>query len=561
MANENEILEITEIDNVDSFDFNELETKLQNELDLQLSELELLKEDREKIGSPDNLGNTVMNVVWEQFINQLAATAGEDFIKENGGLTLDLRNDAHIQTTENFGNGKIATHNNKIDFQKRYDDWQDNFQKDDNGDIRLKDKYKTGDFQKVLKKEARKPFDKGRDMGSTAVNKDHTVSAAEIIRDPKANCHLEKQEQINFTNSEINLKDMEAAANQSKGDRKMKDWLDSERYGEKPADRFNINEEELRERDRVTREEYEKLTEEGERKSVAKGKQSQKEEAFRITGKALRAVIMQLFAELIKEVIRKLILWLKTTQKNLESLLNTIKSAINSFISKLKTQLVSAGSTLITTIATAILGPIVRTIKKVWTMLKQGWNSFKEAIAYLKSPDNKHKPVGRLILETGKIVIAGLSAAGALVLGEVIEKGLMLVPIFAFEIPILGSLASLIGLFMGGLVAGIVGAIALSLIDKAVAKQQLAEAVHKEVNKGNEVLNTQNTVTALNENKLEHTKNSVASSIKERHDIATNIIKESLTNINDENINSEVAVSGNEDAFENMLGNLNKLLK
>jgi|SRR5680860_217909 len=560
MANENAVLEITEIDNADSFDFNELETKLQNDLDSQLSELEFLKEDREKIGSPENLGKTVMNVVWEQFLNQLATTAGEDFIKENRGLTLDLRDEAHIQTTENFENGNIAKHNDKIDFQKRHDDWQDNFQRDDNGDIKLADKYKTDDYQKVLKEEARKPFDKNRDKGSAAVPKDHTVSAAEIIRDPEANAHLEKQEKIDFANGNKNLKDLDAAANCSKSDRKMDDWLNSERNG-KPAERFNIDEEKLREDDRIAREEYENLKEKGERKTIESGKQSKKEETFRITGKALRAVVMQLLAELIKEVIRKLILWFKTTQKNLESLLNYIKSAINSFISKLKTHLVGAGSTLITTIATAILGPIVRTIKKVWTMLKQGWRSLKEAITFLKSPDNKNKPFGRLILETGKIVIAGLSAAGAIVLGEVIEKGLMSVPVFAFEIPILGSLASLIGLFMGGLVAGIVGAVAMSLIDKAVAKQQMAEVVKREMKNSNEVLSTQNSVIALNEKRLEQTKKSVDSSIRERHKIAANIIEESLTNIHDENVNNKVAVSGNEIEFDNMLDNLNKLSK
>lgn len=37
-----------------------------------------------------------MDVVWEQFVNQVAVTAGEDFIKENRGLHLDLRKEAHI---------------------------------------------------------------------------------------------------------------------------------------------------------------------------------------------------------------------------------------------------------------------------------------------------------------------------------------------------------------------------------------------------------------------------------------------------------------------------------
>ena len=115
----------------------------------------------------------------------------------------------------------------------------------------------------------------------------------------------------------------------------------------------------------------------------------------------------------------------------------------------------------------------MRIIKKVWVLLKQGWKSLKDAIDYLKNPNNKNKPFGRLILEVGKIVVAGLSAVGAIALGEVIEKGLMAIPVFAFEIPILGSLASLLGIFMGGLVAGIIGAIAMNLIDKAVASGSL----------------------------------------------------------------------------------------
>ena len=97
----------------DSFDFDELEKKLQSQLKLELSELEILKENQKQIGDPDNLGKVVEDVIWEQFNNQIAIVAEEDFIKENGGMTLDLRNEAHIQTAENFAKGKIAKHNYK----------------------------------------------------------------------------------------------------------------------------------------------------------------------------------------------------------------------------------------------------------------------------------------------------------------------------------------------------------------------------------------------------------------------------------------------------------------
>ena len=103
----------------DSVNFDDLESKLTSELEEQMSDLELLEQDREKIGNPNTIGETVMNVVWEQFINQVGDVAGKDFIKENRGLTLDLRDSAHIQTTENFANGKIATHNDKIDYRSQ----------------------------------------------------------------------------------------------------------------------------------------------------------------------------------------------------------------------------------------------------------------------------------------------------------------------------------------------------------------------------------------------------------------------------------------------------------
>ena len=67
----------------ESFDFDELEEKLQSQLNEELTDMQFLTEEKKKIGSPDNLGNVIMGVVWEQFLNQLAVTAGDDFIKEN----------------------------------------------------------------------------------------------------------------------------------------------------------------------------------------------------------------------------------------------------------------------------------------------------------------------------------------------------------------------------------------------------------------------------------------------------------------------------------------------
>lgn len=521
---------------IESFDFDALEEKLQSQLEDEIADMQFSMEEKEKIGDVDNLGNVVMDVVWEQFLNQVAVTAGEDFIKENNGLHLDLRNKAHIQTTENFAKGKIATHNTKINYQERYDDWQSNFKKDKNGNV-VTHKTRTGKEEITLVKGARKPFDKGRPSGSVEkhTDMDHTVPAAEIIRDPAANAHMTKDEQIAFANSDTNLNEMDSSLNRSKGDKSMTEWLDNPNAnGQKPNEIFDISAEDeakMRQKEAEANEEYEKQKKEAEQKSIEAGKKSQKEEAFRIGGKALRAVLMQLLAELVKEIIAKLVRWFKSAKKALNTLLGSLKEAIHSFIGKMKTHLINMGNTVFSTVATAIIGPFFGTIKKVFMLLKQGWSSLKNAVNYIKDPVNKGKPISILLMEVGKIVMTGLTGAGALILGEVIEKGLMTIPIFAIEIPLLGSLANILGIFFGAVVAGIIGAIAINLIDKFISKKKKSEVQEAVINKGNKILSIQAQQKIVSESKLEHVKENTQLNVSKRHQEAGEIMKESFSNI------------------------------
>lgn len=540
------------IEDIDEeIDLDELEEKLQNRLDEEVSELKFLVEEKEKIGSVDNLGEIIKETVWEQFLNQIAIVAGEDFIKENRNLTLNLSNEAHIQTTENFVKGNIAIHNNYIDYKERYDDWNENFQKDLNGNI-ITHTTRTGKEENTLVRGARNIFDKNRPTGlsSDNIDMDHTISAGEIIRDPKANAHMSKKEQVEFANSEVNLNKMNASLNRSKGDKSVSDWLDNPNSnGQKPKEIFNISsddESKLREKDFKAREEYKKIKDSAEEKSMILGKKSQKEEAFKLTGKALRAVFMQLLAELIKEIIAKLVKWFKSVKKSLSTLLESLKEAIHSFIGKLKTHLINAGIAIVSTIATAIIGPIFVTIKKVWMILQKGWNSLKEAIEYIRNPENKNKPVGILFMEVGKIIIAGLTGIGALVVGDKIEKGLRTIPIFAKEIPLIGSLANILGIFFGAIIAGIIGAIAINFIQVQVEKCLKMENVDLQIRKGNEILNLQSQVQAVSEVKLGYHKNRVAQEVYDRHMGAANEMKTMIENISnncqvDDNINENLS--------------------
>ena len=520
----------------ENFDFDAMEEVLNQEVGDLVADLELLNDEREKIDNPEELGKVVQNVIMEQVQNQLAATVGEEFIKENHGNTLDLRNSAHIQTAENFAEGKIATHNTEIDYQQRYDDWQSNFVKDENGNV-VTHQTRSGKEEATLVKGARKPFDEGRPTGSVEnhTDMDHTVSAAEIIRDPAANAHMTKEEQIAFANSDANLNEMDSSLNRSKGDKSMTEWLDNPNAnGQKPDEIFDISAEDdakMRQKDAEAREEYEKQKKEAEQKSIEAGKKSRKEEAFRIGGKALRAVLMQLLAELVREIIAKLVKWFKSGQRKLKTLLDALKEAIHKFVGELKAKVINAGKTSVMTIVSTIVGPVFSTLTKVWTMLKQSWQSLKGAIDYLRNPENKSKSLEIRLMEAGKIVIAGMSGIGAMVLSETIEKGLMTIPIFTIQIPLLGSLANVLGMFFGAVISGLIGAIALNMINKLIAKKQKSDLRSQAIDKNNQILRKQEILIALGNEKLEFESKKIMKKIDNRHREANKIAQEALEEI------------------------------
>lgn len=520
----------------ESFDFDELEEKLQSQLEEEIADMQFLAEEKDKIGNPDNLGKVIMDVVWEQFMNQVAVTAGEDFIKENNGLHLDLRDSAHIQTAENFAKGNLATHNyiSKEKLEQNYDRYKNK----PHGEFRKE--YVNPGMNQTLKRAGalnKEGIDTVTDIytgrqiptqtklengknNPNAAQREHVKPSAELYKNPALQMAYDSEELAGIINDPNNLQGYTTEKrNQRKSDNssdemsskdKTKHW---EKANEK-AEKF-IKEKEKEGAERLKKE----------------GRKTQREEAFRIGGKALRAVLMQLLAELVKEIIGKLVQWFKSGQKAIDTFLDSLKQAIHSFIGKMKTHLINAGNTVFSTVATAIIGPVWGTIKKVWAMLKQGWNSLRNAVNYIKDPANKGKPVGILLMEVGKIVIAGLTGAGALLLGEVIEKSLMTIPIFAFEIPLLGSLASIIGIFLGAVVAGIIGAIAINIIEKQIEKSMKQKNVDAQITKGNEILRTQHQLQVLNEAKLEHTKSVVAQNIYARHSAAANIMADAVENI------------------------------
>lgn len=523
MANENKTFELqsSEID----FDYEqllELESSLENNLKDVVEHIDQLDIDREKLQNNEYLQETIENIVWEQVQLQLAAQIGEEFIKENKGQTLDLRKEAHIQTAENFEKGIIATHNRTVDHQKIYNEWQDSFILNKNG-------------ERILKKETREFFDKGRDKGSSSVHKDHTISIKEQLNDIDLVAFSTKDEIKVFANSSKNLHDLDASANMSKGDKPMLEFLNTERNGLKPEERFNIDRRQAEFDEKEAREGYSEFKDNAKKRAVESGKKSRRDEGLKVSGKALKVAIFQLLSEFLKEIIKKFIVWLGEKHKNLNSFLEKLKEAVSTFVSNLSKHILNVGKSILTMLVTSIFGTFGEVFLKIWTFIKQGWSSLKDAIDYLNNPENSSKDINIIILELGKIITAGIIVTGGLVLGETIGKSLVAIaPPLSVEIPILGSLASIIGTFMGATLSGIIGAFVLKMIDQQIVNKQISELSSKKIDQNNEMLVIQDQLLDVKSTKLQVEKDSIVNTIKERHDMAASMMKEKLSDIFEE---------------------------
>lgn len=516
MENKNEILEITN-NELEYGNLMDLQSSLQVELNDILDELSSIEDDREKLKNNQYLEEAIQDIIWDQVQNQLAVQIGEEFIKDNNGQKLDLRKEAHIQTAENFEKGNFATHNRDVNYQERYDKWQDNFTTNKKG-------------ERVLKKDARKFFDMGRDMGSAAIHKDHTVSIKEQLNDIEMATFFSKEQVKEFANSSKNLHDLDASANMSKGDKTMKEFLNSERNGLKPEERFNIDRKQLEKDDQEAREELKNRKAENENIAIQSGKKSRRKEALKVTGKALKAAVLQLLTEFLREIVKKFISWLGEKEKNFGTFIAKVKEAISNFMSNLSHHVLGVGQSMVTMLATSIIGPVVGTFMQVWTFIQQGWRSLTEAIDYLKNPENKNKSTSVKMLEIGKIIVAGVTAAGAIVLSSAIGATLLSIfPPLGVEIPLLGSLSGLIGTFMGATVAGIAGAFVLKLIDQMIVDKQLDELTNKKIDKYNNKLIVQDQMNAVGMALVQVDKMESLSQMEDRHHQAAEIMRDELS--------------------------------
>ncbi|WP_448163604.1 hypothetical protein [Bacillus mobilis] len=552
MANKNANQNV-EIDNIENdFDLEELEDVLSKQLEESFSDLELLEKERGTMTDPDSLGKVVLDEVWKQFGNQIG---------------LDMTNETLIQKYDK-------------EHPEQYKDIADSVLQDQ--------KYK--DAHKAMKEQQKSGILKdeytGKDIKiSEKANLDHVVPRKELFenqRRKQANLDV-----ADLANKKENLKPTNESLNKSKGAKSNKEYVEKREMREKSL--IEQNEKANKKVDESNKSDVEKRLQKEENDKRLNDKraadddlmmQADKEarkainkdirinaakEVGKKAGKdALKAMAISALFALLKEIMNGLIRFLKEKSKSFKGFLSEMKESIKSFFSKILSVVQTGVSTLIGTIISEIFGPIVSLFKKLTSLIKQGISSVIDAVNYLRDKKNKDKPFTVKVAQVGKIITVGLVGGSAIFLSEVFEKFLLTIPGMQIEIPLIGTLANMISLFLSSLVTGLVGAIVLNLIDKFISKKLREEKDQQIIHKNNRIMNIQQVQLFVAEKRVVTLKENVMNEISENHALAKDVMRQSLNNIFDEDkakdsINTDT-ISENQSDLVQMQKDLEDLL-
>ena len=546
MANKNDDLEnMDQIFDENTYlsEFDELEAQIQGQLDDEFQEFEFLKDEKEKIGNPEELGKVVLDEVWKQIGNQIG---------------LDITNETLIQKYDREHPETYSEVGKKVMQDERYK----------NANKEMKTKQQSGNLTDEYT---------GKNLGKNdKANLDHVVSRKELYenqRRKQANIATE-----DLANKKENLKPTNEALNKSKNSKSIDEYISKREEREKALRAENekknkkIDESNMSEADKKLQKEknnkrlQDKLDADDElmkkadkearkaiNKDIAKG--AVKEVGKKAGIDALKQMAVMSLFSLLKEIINSLVSFFKSKEKSFRRFLDEMKNALHRFFSKITSVLQTGASSMIGTIVSEIFGPIVSTFKKLASLIKQGISSVMEAVKYLTNKENKDKPFSVKIAQVGKIITSGLVAGGAIFLGEAIEKVLLTVPGMQTPIPLVGTLANIIGMFLGSLTSGVIGAVVINLIDKWIANKQKNEATKKQVDKGSEVLNTQKQLYTVVQEKQKYQKKHAVDTIKNRHEYASNTMKDMLKNI-EKNCKEDESIQNDFDDIEDLFSEL-----
>ena len=527
MENELLVLNTEEVDELQSLNYDELEELLEQQFEMEFSNLESLQTEFKEIGSPDKLSEVILDEIWNQFGNQIG---------------LDMTSDTLLkQYNDNIDKPKEYTKvmGKSILEDKRFKDAKNNM-KDKLRSGTLKDEY-TGKTLKINEK----------------VNLDHVVPRKQIFENPWRK--IADIETVDLANKSENFAATNESLNKSKGAKSNSEYIKNRELREKDLkdqlkrvndkiDKMNISDAEKRNlkaennkrlNDKLAADSKKMLKSEKTAKKAIK-KDIAKKASVRMANKAGKEAIKAMFVAalfgMLKELMNALVRYFKAKKQSFDTFMEEMKKALHSFFGKIKDFIKVGVDSFVGSIVGEIIGAFNQKLQKLPNLIKQLFGSIRESISYLSNPENQTHSTAIKIAHISKIITSGLVAVGAMFLGEYFEQFLNKIPGMTFEIKLLGTIANILGMFFASLLTGILGAIIINRLDQFISKKLIEENQKQQANKKNELLRIQEVQIFVAEQNVAVKRNDIFIKMAKNHQK----LRELLGNVQEEFSNSKI---------------------
>ena len=558
MENELLVLNTEEVDESQSLNYDELEELLEQQFEMEFSNLESLQTEFKEIGSPDKLSEVILDEIWNQFGNQIG---------------LDMTSDTLLkQYNDNKGKPKEYTKviGKSILEDKRFKDAKNNM-KDKLRSGTLKDEY-TGKTLKINEK----------------VNLDHVVPRKQIFENPWRK--IADIETVDLANKSENLSATNESLNKSKGAKSNSDYIKNKELRERnlreqvkkaneKIDKMNISDAEKRNlkaennkrlNDKLAADSKKMLKSEKTAKKAI-NKDIAKKASVRMANKAGRDAVKAMFIAalfgMLKEIMNALVRFFKSKKRSFDTFLDEMKNALHSFFSKIKDFIKVGIDSFVGSIAGEIIGAINQKLQKITNVVKQIFGSIRESISYLSNPENQSHSTEIKISHISKIITSALVGVGAMFLGEYFEKYLLTISGMQTSIPLLGTLANILGMFLASLLTGILGAIIINGLDGFISRKLQEENKKQQADKKNELLRIQDVQIFVAEENVAIKRNQIFSKMAQNHqklrELLGNVQEDiylSKVNFKQRLLNNEIYFDEKHDELAEMQNVLNDLL-
>lgn len=526
MGNEILVQNTDEVDEVQSLNYDELEELLEQQFKMEFSNLEKLQIEFKEIGSPDKLSDVILDEIWSQFGNQIGLDMTSDTL-------LQQYNDKHPEGyTKDIGD--------RIVKDKRYLDANKSMKKNQKSG-NLRDEY-TG---KTLKRNEK-------------ANLDHVIPRKQVYENVWRK--IANLETADLANKKENLAPTNESLNKSKGAKSNSEYIKNREVREEKLieqvkkdnekiDRKNISNAEKKNLKSVNNKrlndklaaDSQKMLKVEKKAKKAINRDIAKKVPVKMANKAGKDAVKAMFVAalfgMLKEIMNALVRFFKSKKRSFDIFLSEMKNALHSFFDKIKDFIKLGVDSFVGSIVGEIIGVINQKLKKLPNLIKQIFGSIRESISYLSNSENQSQSTAIKIAHISKIITSGLVAVGAMFLGEYFEKYLLAIPGMKFEIPLLGSIANILGIFFASLLTGILGAIIINGLDGFISRKLQDENKKQQADKKKELLRIQDVQIFVAEQNVAVKRNDIFSKMAKNHQK----LRELLGNVQEEFFDSRVA--------------------